>query len=182
MQTQNFDKPLQRIFDKYEVTDMTFRALMEHAYEAGKKHAWGESTQEAVLFAEPLPAIFDLDFFKTQHKQAFAAPEVNQFPDIQNLWFDDIQPTGQEPTYELTQDEVNFLKPLLSQEVTDIQNLSKVWRRDASYYYEFCDKNEPLIAAIPFKRLNNAKNTLRGLKKKQKKLDALIRKLKYGKA
>lgn len=164
-QQQDFEKPLQRIFDKYGVEDTTFKALMEHAYEAGKKEAWGETTQVPALFQEVI---------SSEEEQ-----ELN-FPELSEIWFDDIQVQGQEPAYELTQAQANFIRPLLADLSSLYQDEIFQVKIKAESLWHCCNPDTE-IGKLSFKEMNKIRNYGRKLKAQQKTVDGIIYTLKYGK-
>lgn len=147
-----FHPNLQRVFDMFNITDSTFRSFMLHAFEAGVKSSEGRSNQVAALFQ---PAMNDL--------------VVEFWPDV------DYSDSGE---VTLTAQEVDTLKSLLRENVTNIQNSRSVLRGVETIWYEMSTPDTP-EGAQAFKNLNRVRTMHKKLLNSEKRLNTIIRKLKY---
>lgn len=147
-----FHPNLQRVFDMFNITDGAFRSFMLHAFEAGVKSSEGRSNQVAALF-QPASTGFAVEFWP-------------------NLDYSD----NGEVT--LTPQEVDTLKSLLRENVTNIQNSRSVLRGVETIWYEMSTPDTP-EGAQAFKNLNKVRTMHKKLLNSEKRLNAIIRKLKY---
>lgn len=147
-----FHPNLQRVFDMFSITDSTFRSFMLHAFEAGVKSSEGRSNQVAALF-QPTPRDFSVGFW----------------PDV------DYSDNGE---VTLTAQEVDTLKSLLRDNVTNIQDSRSVLRGVEAIWYEMSTPDTP-EGAQAFKNLNRVRTMHKKLLNSEKRLNAIIRKLKY---
>lgn len=158
--TEQFPKPLQKVFDKYEVQDQFTKAVSEHAYNAGVKNAWGESTA--------IPALLE----KTNQ------PVHLEFPKLDTYWFDEFA-QGETPSYTLSQPDVNYIRPFLSDLASVYQSTMQGLRyEEANFYFLSEEGTESGLKA--FAELNSVRNDIRKLKRHQNRLNAIIKVLKYG--
>lgn len=159
---EDFPKALEQIFQRYGLTyeeDSFLMSMMELAYQAGTKNAWGESSQEAVLLHSTKGEL--------------------EFPKIDELWTGLKSKENTEPTYTLTQPQVNYLRPILSKVSRDIQNELKFLKEDEQYFYEHSDNESPL-GALCFNVMNSTRNEIKRLRRHQHRINSIIRALKYG--
>lgn len=147
-----FHPNLQRVFDMFNITDSTFRSFMLHAFEAGVNASEGRSNQVAALF-QPTMSDFAVEFW----------------PDV------DYSDNGE---VTLTAQEVDTLKSLLRENVTNIQNSRSMLRGVETIWYEMSTPDTP-EGTQAFKNLNRVRTMHKKLLNSEKRLNAIIRKLKY---
>ena len=147
-----FHPNLQRVFDMFSITDSASRSLMLHAFEAGVKSSEGRSNQLAVLLKP-----------------------VSIESSVESLLDEDDSDSGE---VTLTAQEADTLKSLLRDNVTSIQNSRTALRVVESIWYDMSTPDTP-EGELAFKNLNKVRTIHKKLLNSEKRLNAIIRKLKY---